>query len=98
MAKTDATAFDHASNIRDVSVSKNMLSIGPAEFIQEVIIPMLDALEDLTENYPLSPAEEEWGLDVTTDFDHNQVYAKSKALAGFLPLSFSLEDEAQQKY
>ena len=98
MAKIDAAASDLTSDIRGVSFSKLILSIGSAQFIREVSIPLLDEIEKLNENYPISPAEEEWGLDITTDFDHNQVYAKSKALAGFLPLSFSLEDGAQQKY
>jgi len=32
---------------------------------------MLDAIEKLNENYPISPAEEKWGLDIITNFDHN---------------------------
>ena len=86
MAKIDATASDFTSDIRGVSFSKHILSIGPAQFIREVSIPMLDATEELNENYPISPAEDEWDLDITTDFDHNQVYAKSKALAGFFAI------------
>jgi len=88
MAKTDATAFDPASNIRDVSVSKNMLSIGPADFIQEVIIPMLDALEDLTEIYPVSPAEEKWDLEIKNALSNNLVYAKTTALSGLIGIIF----------
>ena len=84
MAKTDATAFDSASDIRDVLVSKNILSIGPAEFIQEVSIPMLDALEDLTANYPASPAEEKWDLEIKNALRNNLVYANTTALSGLI--------------
>ena len=86
MAKIDAAASDLTSDIRGVSFSKHILSIGSAQFIREISIPLLDAIEKLNENYPISPTEEEWSLDVTTDFDHNQVYAKSKALAGFFAI------------
>ena len=68
MAKIDAAASDLTSDIRGVSFSKHILSIGPAQFIREVGIPMLDAIKELNENYPVSPAEEEWDLDITTDF------------------------------
>jgi hypothetical protein len=83
MAKTDANTFDPVSDIRDVSVSNNMLSIGTVQFRRNVSIPLLDALEELAKNYPISPVQKEWVLDITTDFDYNIVYAKNKALAGF---------------
>jgi len=97
MAKTDANTFDPVSDIRDVSVSNNMLSIGTVQFRRNVSIPLLDALEELAKNYPISPVQKEWVLDITTDFDHNIVYAKNKALAGFLLLSSLLEVGVQIK-